>query len=114
MKSLQLFLVASLLFISSVAFAGNSPSTTNSKISNFISTQLQNETLVNVLEVSEKVKIEFKINSFDEIVVMETSTNDRDLDRYIKNRLNYEELSIDGSKKNTSYFIEVEFKKESR
>ncbi len=109
MKTIKLLMIAAIMAFSFSSFA-NDGNTKGNNISKFISNQLQSDYLSVLIENEMDVKIEFYINSDNEIVVMNTDSENEELDRYIKSHLNYSELDVENVRHKEPYFITIQFK----
>lgn len=113
MKNLKFLILAVTLAFSTSLFAntGDNPVDGNKKISTVIYEKLTSQDLGVVMgdEKEMDVFIKFRINKSNEIVVMETNAKDKDMDRYIKRKLNYEILKASNIQYDKSYFVNVKF-----
>ena len=61
--------------------------------------------------VKEKVRITFLVNKKSEIVVLTVNTNDAAVDRYVKGKLNYQEVKIPAKKVMKIYEVSIKISK---
>jgi uncharacterized membrane-anchored protein YitT (DUF2179 family) len=105
------FAITFSLLISSFAFANPNtslePTESTKTVTTKIMSIIQNLDInFNKLE-SKTVKVKFIINESDELIVL--STTNSDLDRTLKNALNYTEVSSSDIKYNKVYILPVTF-----
>jgi len=55
--------------------------------------------------------VHFTLNSMNEIVILETGTDNPIVDKFIKMELNYERIDIKNIQINSEYFIKILFRK---
>jgi hypothetical protein len=106
-----LFAVTFSILISSFAFANPNTGLEPTESTKTVTTKIQSiiqklDIDLNKLE-SKTIKLKFLINESDELVVL--STGDSDLDRTLKNALNYEEVDATNMKYNKVYILPVTF-----
>lgn len=109
MKTFKTFMLITALVISSVASASiekgeNSVGT----VSDQISTLLQNPNFDIPAEVV--VNVDIMLNENNEMVVLSVNSNDKMIDGFIKNRLNYKTISISKVKRGEHIVVPVRFK----
>ncbi len=106
-----LFAITFSILISSFAFAtpntGLEPTASSKTVTTKIKSIIQNLDIDLKQLESNTVKIKFLINESDELVVL--STGDSDLDRTLKNALNYTEVNSSDVKYNKVYILPVTF-----
>jgi hypothetical protein len=114
MKNLKFLILAITLAFSTSLFAnnGNDPTDGNKNISTVISEKLTSPDLNTAMGDEKEVDILIKcrVNGNNEIVVIETNAKGKDMDRYIKNKLNYKVLKISNLQYKKAYLINVKFK----
>jgi len=106
-----IFAAAFSILISSFAIAnpdtGLEPATSSKTVTTKIKSIIQNLD-INLDELDSKtVKLKFIINESDELVVL--STGDSDLDKTLKNALNYKAVDVANMKYNKVYILPVTF-----
>ena len=106
-----------LLTIASLNMSALANMTYNEPITN-VSQELRQEIikLVQTIEFEEGetivADVNFIINNKREIVVLHVATNNKFMDNYIKNQLNYHQLKTTGIKPDSKYNIKISFKSE--
>lgn len=93
MKNLKIYLVAMLL---SFGISASATTSTSEKDHKDVTTQIA-ELLKNPgINVEKEVmaKVTFIVNSDNELVVINVDTKDRNVDAFIKSRLNYQKIDI--------------------
>lgn len=107
-----LFAVVFSLLISSFVFANVDlpidPTTSNKTVTTKIKSIIQNLNIDLTSLESQTVKLKFLINESDELVVL--STGDSQLDKTLKNALNYKHVDTATMKYNKVYILPVTFK----
>lgn len=62
--------------------------------------------------VNEKVRISFFVTADDQVVVLKTDARTKELDQFIKERMNYHKINIDDLDVNRVFHLKVHFKLE--
>ena len=113
MKNLKFLILAITLAFSTSLFAnnGDDPIDGNINIPAIISQKLTSPDLNNAMgnEKEVDVLIKCRVNSSNEIVVLETNAKGKKMDKYIKRKLNYETLNVSNLQYDKTYFINVKF-----
>ncbi len=105
------FLICAILLFATSTFATNP--TTDPKVAK---QELRSEIIQliksPILEGLEEVdaKISFMISDDNEVIVLNVKTASNYIDGFVKKRLNYKTVNVDGLKKNKAYFLKVNFK----
>lgn len=110
MKKVKVMLVATALLIGSLASAATNPNPVNDPTSEEIGTLLKNP----AFEVTEELTAEvtFMINSENEIVVLSVKTDDETVEKFVKSRLNYQEVGT-ALEQGKEYMVPVRIVSES-
>ena len=109
-KKVALLLCAVLLLANS-AYALNPALDSNEakkELRKEITALMKNPIMEGLNEV--EASISFLINAKNEVVVLNVKTESNYIDRFIKSRLNYQEIDTRDLKKNKAYFLKVSFK----
>ncbi|AWG22131.1 hypothetical protein FFWV33_11725 [Flavobacterium faecale] len=85
------------------------PKKTYSKIYSELATLLQPKSYYNQLDEATVVKVRFRINASNEIVVLETNTDNDELNAFIMESLNYKRLSTNELSNDTDYIFDISF-----
>lgn len=109
-RMLACMLVLSFLTLSSSTYAnnGNDPETINNLRSNIVKLVEAPDLGENGIN-NEEVRLKFYINKSQEIVVVDTGTDNHYLDSFLKNRLNYQKIK-DNNLKPGIYNLKITFK----
>lgn len=105
-KSLGIALVFTFL-AAHLSFA-DTPIDPNSDLSTAVTHLLINPEFTS--SVDERVRISFFVTADDQLVVLKTDARIRELDEYIKTRMNYHKVDIDNLDTNRVYHLKVHFK----
>lgn len=110
-KSFVLSLAAAVL-LSTNAFAADSPAVKGpegKKIAKKIGDLLDNNNIV--LEENQEISasVKFMVNENGEIVVLSVRTGDEVVESFVKARLNYQEISVEGLERGKTYEVPVRF-----
>lgn len=106
MKTIKALLLVVAIALSSSLYANDKPTKdTSSAISQEIGQLLKNPDFTVENDILANVKVFF--NDDNEIVVLTVNSESKDIDSYIKSRLNYKELSNDVNNKNRYYIVPV-------
>lgn len=109
----KLILSISLVLFMSVSFVSakeTSPKKNYVRVSKELSRLLSPTSDVGELESEKVVKVKIRINSNNEIVVLQTNSINMELNDYIKNNLNYKMLNSTELKVDQDYVFDVKFK----
>lgn len=60
--------------------------------------------------INERVRISFFVTTDQKVVVLKTDARTVELDKYIKNRMNYNTIKVHHSETNRIYHMQVKFK----
>lgn len=112
MKTIKNLLLAAAIVCSSIAFAGTEPADTepSTSICKEIGSLLNDHTLKADHMLSANVT--FIVNKNNEIVVLEVDTDQKEIEYYVKARLNYKKLTTN-AKKGIHYFLPVKLEASS-
>lgn len=108
MRKFSLFLVAALL-LSVVSVSANDPKPkkpANETLSAQIGDLLDNNAFI-VENRDLTAKVRFTLNEDKEIVVLSIETDDKVLEAFVKNRLNYQKVTLDEYREGRTYTIPV-------
>ena len=98
--------------ISTFSFASTdtkiNPTATNKAVTTQIKTMIQKLDIDTETFESKTIKVKFLVNESNELIVL--STGDSDLDKTIKNALNYKEVDTTSVTYNKVYILPVTFK----
>ncbi len=109
-KSKVLFLALSFVIACSVtSFANVNPNAHSAEIRNEIKTLIKDIDVSKMDNKEMTVKLQFIVNSSNEIVVVNVSDNE--FESHLKNRLNYRKLKSKDTVKNKIYSLDIKFKK---
>jgi hypothetical protein len=100
-----------LAFLSTATFANDNGTDPNQKLRSKIVRLIG---IPDIAEAGQEVEatISFTINKDQEIVVLHVNTDNSIADRYIKSKLNYNSVDIDGLTVGEKYFIKIKFRAE--
>ncbi len=110
MKKVSLVLVAAMLLSAGSIFANNvkkgvkAPKAQN--LSEQISSILNNNNLTEY-HLGQEAEVLFMLNSDKEIVVLSVDTDKEDMEKFIKSKLNYQEVALDNYKEGKKYTVAV-------
>ncbi len=108
MKNFKSFAIALIFTLSilQVSFA-NSPVDPNADLRHAVTRLLINPEIKASLQ--EKVRISFFVTADDQLVVLKTDARAKELDKYIKSRMNYHKVDVDNLETNRVYHLKVLF-----
>ena len=109
----KLILSISLVLFMSVSFVSAKETRSEKKhvrASKELSRLLSPTSDLGELEDEKVVKVKIRINSNNEIVVLQTDSTDAELNNYVKNNLNYKMLNSTELKVDQDYVFDVKFK----
>ncbi|SHG88172.1 hypothetical protein SAMN05443549_10813 [Flavobacterium fluvii] len=109
----KLILSISLVLFMSVSFVSakeTSSKKNHVRVSKELSRLLSPTSDIGELEDEKVVKVKIRINSNNEIVVLQTNSTNVELNNYIKNNLNYKMLNSTELKVDQDYVFDVKFK----
>ncbi|MBM1106415.1 hypothetical protein JQC67_09725 [Aurantibacter crassamenti] len=107
MRKLSLVMVAAMLLFTGSIFANEVISNEPSKS---LSAQISEILNVNTLSdnaVNQKAQVRFTLNEDGEIVVMSVDTKNKNLETFVKNRLNYKKVEVDEIQEGKLYTVAV-------
>ncbi|QNJ98331.1 hypothetical protein [Constantimarinum furrinae] len=105
MKKLRLILAAFGLILTTTLTAATKPvAVVSSPTSTEIGELLQNPNFL--VEQEMQANVTFVLNKDNEIVVLSVDTDNDTVDRYVKNRLNYQKLNV-SLKQGTAYKVPI-------
>ncbi|MFK8105279.1 MAG: hypothetical protein AB8G15_22395 [Saprospiraceae bacterium] len=109
-KNVALLICAVLLFANST-FATN-PATDPKVAKQELRSEIVQLIKSPIMEGLEEVgaKISFMINDDNEVIVLNVKTESNYIDGFVKQRLNYQTVNVEGLKKNKKYSMKVNFK----
>ncbi|WP_396601019.1 hypothetical protein [Algibacter sp. R77976] len=108
MKTIKTILLATILVFSSHVSANTErPKNEPISVEEQIKALLKNSDLAIYNDVA--IKLKFKLNESNEIIVLTNNSNDDDISEFIKKRLYLKELSIDKNNASEFYYIPVKF-----
>lgn len=107
MKKLSVLVMAVLLSVSAFANGGERAKKDHAKLRTEITDMIGHPQVINGEE--QRVTLHFTINTKNEVVVL--STNSKEYDNYIKNKLNYKQLQKSNAIINKKYTLPLIIKK---
>ncbi|MGB5665677.1 MAG: hypothetical protein WBM53_02425 [Maribacter sp.] len=110
MRKLSLVFVAAMLLATGNILANDSvKNDPTKKLSTQIGELLEDNYLTED-QVSLTAQVKFTLNEKDEIVVLSVDTEDERLESFVKSRLNYKKVDVDGSKEGKMFTVPIRIK----
>ncbi|MCG9790932.1 hypothetical protein [Flavobacterium algicola] len=111
MRKLSLIIVLIVQMYSPMVSAANMlPKKTYSRINSELATLLNPSSSDNELESATIVRVVFKINNDNEIIVLDTDSTDENLNEFIMNSLHLKKLSTDELSVDSEYIFKINFR----
>lgn len=105
-KSIIAIFAISLATIFSTSASETEPSTTNKKLRTKIVSMLGKKIPMNINK-TQTAEVSFMINDKNEIVVITVDSKLQEFNSFIKNKLNYKKIKVQGTKKGEIYIVPV-------
>lgn len=110
MKKVSLGLVVVLIMCTAFVSANSiKPKKTYSKVSTELAALLVPTVTYNQLDEATIVKVRFRINASNEVVVLETNTDNAELNAFIMESMHYKRLTTTELSTETDYIFDINF-----
>lgn len=113
MRTFKFLFLAAMVSFSTLGYANDTYDSgkEKNKLTEFIQNELQEDYSKYFEGEDGSVFIEFTLNKNKEFVVIETSAIDKDLDLFIKNKLNYKSVDVNDLEIGETYTLKIDFQK---
>lgn len=115
MRTFKFLVLVTMISFSTLSFANDTYDAEKEKptLTEFIQNELQEDYSKLFNGNDKNVYIEFTLNKNREFVVIETSAVDKDLDHFIKHKLNYKSVDMSNLEVGENYSLKISFREES-
>ncbi|MFT5942032.1 MAG: response regulator RpfG family c-di-GMP phosphodiesterase [Sediminicola sp.] len=115
MRKISLILIAAMLFSIGNVFANDPSLVSNTNVDPEKKLTLQIGELMKENSFANEgydllAQVRFTLNNESEIVVLSVATQDEPLESFVKSRLNYEKVSVNGFEEGQIYVVQVRIK----